>query len=245
MEDGGDGYDHTNPMRPGNYVGVCDPTDPSYVAGWGCNDKLIGYCELRRAPRRPYDDDGHGSHTASTAAGNQVDATTYSAKGTDFEFSATEHIKGVAPHANIIGYDVCDGAGCQGAAILAGIDQAIDDGVDAINYSIGSADRAARGPTVDSVGFLNARAAGIHVATSAGNDGPGRGHHSARPADSPWMTPAAATQHDRQWQAEVQDISGRRWCATLPDIAGVGFSQGDRRVVPARLRRRPSAARDL
>ena len=49
----------------------------------------------------------------------------------------TSTIKGVAPHANIIGYDVCDG-GCQGYSIVASIEQAIIDGVDVINYSIGS-----------------------------------------------------------------------------------------------------------
>src|SRR5690606_29398653 len=95
---GKDDYDHTNPWGAGNYVGVCDPDDPSYVPDWGCNDKLIGYWNFEGT--NVYDDDGHGSHTGSTAAGNVVDATAYAARGTDNEFSVTSEIKGVAPHAN-------------------------------------------------------------------------------------------------------------------------------------------------
>ena len=87
VEDGGDGYDHTNPLGAGIYKGVCDPANPKYIADWGCNDKLIGYWDFDVANNNDgnYDDDGHGSHTASTAAGNQVDATAYAAKGTEHE----------------------------------------------------------------------------------------------------------------------------------------------------------------
>lgn len=222
--DGGDGYDHTNPLGSGNYVGVCDPANTDiYVPDFGCNDKLIGAWGFTVGePTSPYDDNGHGSHTASTSAGNQVDATTYSAPGTDHEFSATRNIKGVAPHANIIAYDVCTTSGCSMAAITAAIDQAIADEVDVINYSIGSDAASAPWADVDSIGFLNARAAGIYVATSAGNEGPGA-HTVGSPADIPWITSVGASQHNRQWQAEVQDISADGG-ETMPAIQGLGFS---------------------
>jgi hypothetical protein len=45
--------------------------------------------------------------------------------------------------------------------------------VDAINYSIGSPSPSDLWNDFDTVGFLAAREAGIFVATSAGNDGPG------------------------------------------------------------------------
>jgi uncharacterized repeat protein (TIGR01451 family) len=216
---GGDGYDHTNPLGAGNYKGVC-ATD----ATWGCNDKVIGYWDfdLAGATDGRYDDDGHGSHTASTAAGNVVDATVYAAKDTEHEFSVTSTIRGVAPHANIIGYDVCDGAGCQGTSIVAAIDQAIKDGVDAINYSIGANAASSPWTDADSVGFLNARAAGIYVATSAGNDGPGAATVGS-PADVPWVTSNGATTHDRKYVSSVIDIVADDE-STLPDIAGAGLS---------------------
>ena len=212
---GGDGYDHDNPRGDGNYVGVC-ATDP----GWGCNDKVIGYWNFSGTDT--YDDDGHGSHTAGTSAGNQVEATVYAARGTANEFSVTRTIKGVAPHANIIGYDVCDGAGCQGASIVAAIDQAIIDGVDVINYSIGASSPSNPWSDPDAVGFLNARAAGIYVATSAGNDGPGAATLGS-PADVPWITSVGATTHNRTYISSVIDIAGSD-DSSLPDIAGKGLS---------------------
>ncbi|WP_210650962.1 S8 family serine peptidase [Nocardioides sp. SYSU D00065] len=237
-EEGGDGYDHTNPLGSGNYLGMCDPASSQYVADWGCNDKLIGYWNFENPAAGgnpfddPYDDDGHGSHTGSTTAGNQVEATAYSARGTEHEFSVTSTIKGVAPHANIIGYDVCDG-GCQGYSILASINQAILDGVDVINYSIGSSAPSNPWSDQDAVGFLNARAAGIHVATSAGNDGPGAATLGS-PGDVPWMTTVGATTHDRKYVASVTDIAAG--AATLGDLAGAGLAgptDGSYRVVYA------------
>ena len=56
--------------------------------------------------------------------------------------------------------------------LTAAIDQAVADGVDVINYSIGG------GPSLvgaDDIAFLYAADAGVYVATSAGNDGPGAG----------------------------------------------------------------------
>lgn len=223
VAEGGDGFDHTNPRGAGTYYGVCDPTDESFIPDWGCNDKLIGYWDFDAAGATDgdYDDDGHGSHTGSTTAGNQVSATAYSAEGTDDEFSVTRTIKGVAPHANVIGYDVCDGAGCQGAAIIAAIDQAIQDEVDVINYSIGSSSASNPWTDADAVGFLNARAAGVRVATSAGNDGPGAATVGS-PADVPWITSVGATTHDRTYVASVTDIAAG--AVTLPTIDGAGLA---------------------
>ncbi|GAA1436462.1 S8 family serine peptidase [Mycobacterium cookii] len=228
VEDGGDGYDHTNPLGEGNYLGMCDPDNTAqYVAAWGCNDKLIGYYNFENPAAGgnpfddPYDDDGHGSHTGSTTAGNQVDATAYAAKGTPNEFSVTSRIKGVAPHANIIGYDVCDG-GCQGYSILASINQAILDDVDVINYSIGSSAASNPWTDPDAVAFLNAREAGIHVATSAGNAGPGAATIGS-PGDVPWMTTVGATTHDRKYVASVTDLASDAGAGPA-DIAGAGLS---------------------
>src|ERR687892_1089877 len=63
---GGDGFDHTNPR--GRFFGLCDP-----ITGLPfCNDKLIGVYDFSGATvgTPGQDENGHGSHTASTAAGN-------------------------------------------------------------------------------------------------------------------------------------------------------------------------------
>ncbi|TDE15825.1 S8 family serine peptidase [Jiangella asiatica] len=223
-EEGGDGYDHTNPRGAGTYYGVCDPANTEiHLPDWGCNDKLIGAWDFTAVDgTNPYDNDGHGSHTASTSAGNQVDATTFSAEGTEHEFGVTRNVKGVAPHANVIAYDVCHDT-CPSSAILAGIDQAIADGVDAINYSIGSPSASADPwSQPDTIGFLNARAAGIYVATSAGNEGPGAAT-TGSPGDVPWITAVGAAQHNRQWQAEVQNLTADGGATHAP-VRGLGFS---------------------
>ena len=202
-----DGYQHVNPLGSGNYLGTCQAGGPD--AG-RCNDKLIGgydfVCNLQPDPTKPDtycsltatyreepgfgDTNSHGSHTASTVAGNQRDAMF---KG------GNRRISGVAPRANVVAFDVCytnvaDGRGlCPNTASVAAVDQAVADGVvDVINFSIGGGVT----PWSDAVSlaFLNAVDAGIYVATSAGNSGPGpntMGHHE------PWTASTAAAQHGR------------------------------------------------
>src|SRR5690625_2907099 len=111
VEDGGDGYEHTNPLVEGVYLGICDPENTDqYDERFACNDKLIGAWDF--SGDGPFDTDGHGSHVASTVAGNQVDAAVNGPSG----ISDTRTISGVAPHANLIAYDVCDFEGCSMAA---------------------------------------------------------------------------------------------------------------------------------
>ena len=227
--EGHDAYVVENPRE--GYYGVCDEGSAVFIADWGCNDKLIGAWDFAPGDgTNPYDEDGHGTHTASTSAGNWVEATTYSTEADPAErFEATRVIKGVAPRANVIAYDVCAG-GCPLTAIVAGIDQAIADEVDVINYSIGSAAASNPWTDADALGFLNARAAGIDVATSAGNAGPGAATVGS-PADVPWITSVGATQHNRQWQASVEDITADGG-ASHPDIDGLAFANPTDQAYP-------------
>ena len=125
----------------------------------------------RRAIKKDQrDGDGHGSHTAGTAAGNHlVDATV---AGIDFG-----QISGVAPGAKIAAYKVCwngkDAAstaddGCATSDLLAGIEAATADGVDVINYSIGGGAADSTVSIIDQA-FLGAAAAGIdeHLPSAA------------------------------------------------------------------------------
>ncbi|WP_241980785.1 S8 family serine peptidase [Cryobacterium sp. Hh11] len=139
----------------------------------------------------PRDGDGHGSHTASTAGGNFEVAA--NVNGVDFG-----SISGVAPAAKIAAYKVCwsgpdattaDDDGCAGSDILAALDQAIADGVDVINFSIGGSPAQTTFSPFDQA-FLGAAAAGIFVAASAGNAGPGP---STVDNVAPWITTVAAS----------------------------------------------------
>ena len=186
---GGDGYVHTNPKGEGVYVGVCDSADATYDATFPCNSKLIGARGYDSIAGSPRDSNGHGSHTAGTAAGNIVFDAVAVAPTEVF----TSDISGVAPHANIIAYAAC----CTGAALNASRDQALLDGVDVINYSIGSS-----APTGDlwadseSIQWLALRDAGVFVATSNGNDGNGDAT-TGSPSDLPWITSVGASSHNR------------------------------------------------
>src|SRR5262249_24663032 len=72
------------------------------------------------------------------------------------------------------------------------IDDAVADGVDVINYSISGSTGSIIDPV--EIAFLNAAAAGVFVAASAGNNGPGA---STVAHNAPWETTVAASTHDR------------------------------------------------
>jgi subtilisin family serine protease len=163
-----------------------------------CNQKLIGaqyFYEgfgLDQIAERdflsPRDYNGHGSHTSSTAAGNNgVQATG--------DAAILGKISGMAPRARVAMYKVCwedagDG-GCANSDSMAAIDQAVADGVDVINFSISGTRTNFLDPV--EVAWLFAADAGVFVAASAGNtDGATQVAHP-----SPWVTTVAASTHDR------------------------------------------------
>ncbi|MSQ97914.1 MAG: hypothetical protein EXR85_01225 [Xanthomonadales bacterium] len=230
-----DGYHHVNPQGSG--LGLC--SDPAV----SCNNKLIGvYDFIEDDPgtdeveenTNGKDNSGHGSHVASIAAGDPVNVT--------FAGGVTTDISGVAPRANIIAYRVCyvgdppaaDGGGCMGSAILLAIDQAIADGVDVINYSIGTDAFNPWSPGSIPMAYLNARNAGIFVATSAGNSGPNASTVGS-PGNAPWMFSVGNATHDRVFASIVQGLSGG---STTPpgDLTGAGLGGGlvARKIVHAR-----------
>jgi Subtilase family/Fibronectin type-III domain/Peptidase inhibitor I9/PA domain len=195
---------------PGGWSGACIAA-PGFDPATGCNNKVIGaraFDESFKAtgsptawyefPGAPRDVAGHGSHTASTAGGNWgADAPVH---GQD-----VGPISGMAPRARLAIYKVCwtwmNGpsyqTNCWAGDSVAAIDQAVADGVDVINFSISGSQTDLMDPV--EVAFLNAASAGVFVAASAGNDGPGQA--VAHP--SPWLTTTAASTHDRYLAADV------------------------------------------
>lgn len=141
-------------------IGFSDVVDPSLPCG-GDGAELVPW-EFFSAR----DSDGHGSHVASTAAGNYgVEAV--------LDGQAVGSISGMAPRARVAVYKICwqsfSGSGCPVSGIMAAIDQAIEDGCDVINGSYGSSATTFNNP--DDVALLRAADAGIHIAVAAGNSG--------------------------------------------------------------------------
>jgi subtilisin family serine protease len=167
-----------------------------------CNNKLIGARDMRSLYNAiigpelydsARDADGHGSHTAGTAAGNaDVEAEIFGIdRGT---------ISGLAPRAHIVAYKGCGDLGCFLGDLVDAIDQTLADGVDVINFSIGSLTPSLTGAM--DIAFLFAANAGVFVATSAGNSGPGDTTVGS-PASVPWITSVGASHHDRMFQGSA------------------------------------------
>ncbi len=184
---------------------------------WSDQDTGIGdAC----AGGQPEDGNQHGSHTASTAGGNIVNA--------DIEaptITITRTLAGVAPHANLITYAGCLPAqGCLGLSLANAIEQIVIDGVDVANYSIGGGPNNPWSDS-DAQGFLAAREAGIWVATSASNDGPGAGSIGS-PADAPWITTVGASTHNRVLANRVENLSGGNTAPPSSSILGKALTAG-------------------
>jgi hypothetical protein len=165
----------------------------------------------------PRDGNGHGSHTASTAAGNSGVAA--SADGRSFG-----KISGVAPAAKVASYKVCWTAapggsdGCFNSDSIAAIEAAVTDGVDAINFSIGGGSESEATDPV-ALAFLSAASAGIFVSASAGNSGPGP---STMDNTSPWITTVAASTI-APYEGTVQLGNGARYLGVSTTVdAAVG-----------------------
>ncbi|NJN16768.1 MAG: S8 family serine peptidase [Oscillochloris sp.] len=212
------------PPAPGNPGGArtCDFGGPvPGDADFDCNNKLIGSYRFMStyelfAGLEPYeftsgrDDDGHGTHTASTTAGNA--GVTAAAFGNTFGT-----ISGIAPRAHVVNYKVCGELGCYGTDSAAAVQQSIRDGVHVINFSI-SGGANPYGDVV-ALAFLDAYNSGILVSASAGNTGPGANTVNHR---APWVATVAASTSDRSFLSTitVQGAGG-----TL-EIEGVSSGNG-------------------
>ena len=179
-------------------------------AAFTCNNKLIGARQVMPTYRAligadpdefnsARDDNGHGTHTASTAAGNAgVSAEIFGQPVGDGTIS------GIAPDAHVIAYKGLGNDGGFGSDLALAIDTAVADGVDVINYSIGGGGTSI---TADEFAFLFAADAGVHVANSAGNSGPGAGTIFS-PSKVPWLTTVGANTQSRFFAGTLELGSG-------------------------------------
>lgn len=190
------------PPPPKKWKGACEFTA---VAGTGgCNNKVIGARAFGSASVNstapPVDDAGHGTHTASTAAGNFV-------QNADVRGNAHGTASGMAPHAHLAIYKVCSRSRCSIMDVVAGLDAAVKDGVDVISFSIDASDGAQFNYDLVAVATYKAMEHGIFVSAAAGNAGPVAGSVGN---SAPWMLTVAAGTTDRAIRTTVTLGNGEK-----------------------------------
>ncbi|XP_057527232.1 subtilisin-like protease SBT1.5 [Amaranthus tricolor] len=162
-----------------------------------CNKKLVGVRYfgsglLNNEAKSARDTSGHGTHTASTIAGNIRENVSF------FGYAKGEGT-GIAPKARLSIYKVCWEYGCFGSDVLAAIDKAVEDGVDVISISLGGASsRYNLDPLA--IGSFGALTKGVFVSASAGNLGP---NPSSLSNEAPWIATIGASTIDRKFLADV------------------------------------------
>ncbi|KAK6137594.1 hypothetical protein DH2020_028674 [Rehmannia glutinosa] len=178
--------DNVMPPPPAKWKGKCE------LNGTVCNNKLIGarnfVTNLSGLP--PVDQEGHGTLTASTAAGNFV-------SGANVFGNANGTAAGMAPLAHLAVYKACSLNVCGESDILAAMDAAVEDGVDVISSSL------SRGPSRFSddgvaIAAFAAIQKGIFVSCSADNGGPNK---STLASEFPWVLTVGASTIDRSLRA--------------------------------------------
>ncbi|KAJ0971159.1 hypothetical protein J5N97_019118 [Dioscorea zingiberensis] len=179
---------------PSRWKGICQTGD-AFTAN-NCSQKIIGarwYTKgidpevLKGEYFSPRDFSGHGTHTASTAAGVLV-------KNVSVHGLAAGAARGGAPRARLAIYKACWGAGgsCVDATVLKAMDDAIHDGVDVLSLSLGGDGYPE--------GSLNAVAKGMTLVFAGGNDGP-----ATQTVDNalPWVITVAASTLDRSFPTVI------------------------------------------
>ncbi|XP_052196829.1 subtilisin-like serine-protease S [Diospyros lotus] len=191
------------PPVPSRWKGQCQP-GVAFNASI-CNRKIIGaryYLSGYEAEEEPAktvsfksarDSSGHGTHTASIAAGRYVTNMNY-------DGLAAGAARGGAPMARIAIYKTCWDSGCYDVDLLAAFDDAIRDGVDILSVSLGpDAPQGDYFSDAISVGSFHAASHGVLVVSSAGNEG----SQGSATNLAPWMVTVAASSTDRDFVSEI------------------------------------------
>ncbi|CAL5066643.1 unnamed protein product [Urochloa decumbens] len=167
---------------PSRWKGVCQ--------NFTCNNKVIGARAYQDGTTglSPLDTQGHGSHTASTAAGRAV-------ANVSFGGLAAGTARGAVPGARLAIYKVCWDSACRGEDVLAAFDDAVADGVDVISMSIVSRFAEYYFKNVEAIGSFHAARRGVVTSASAGNSGLSAGRVCNV---APWMLSVAASTVDRR-----------------------------------------------
>nr|QOQ34357.1 SBT4 [Nicotiana benthamiana] len=205
---------------PASWKGQCE--SGTNFSSSNCNRKLIGARYFSRGyettlgpideskeSKSPRDDDGHGTHTSTTAGGSVV-------QGANLFGYAPGTARGMATRARVAVYKVCWVGGCFSSDILAAMDKAIDDNVNVLSLSLGGGISDYYRDSV-AIGAFAAMEKGILVSCSAGNAGPSPYSLSNV---APWITTVGAGTLDRDFPAYVSLGNGK-------NFSGVSLYKGN------------------
>ncbi|HEU5315430.1 MAG TPA: S8 family serine peptidase, partial [Chloroflexota bacterium] len=151
-------------------------SDPSKLPGPG-HDKVkfwANYEGIVAGVNGPVgtDDFGHGSHVASTIAGD--DSLGYaSGVAVDGRDVGQSRFEGVAPRADLWAYKVCGPASSCPGNVLSAINDAAKRGATVLNLSLGSTNDDPYSSQATAINNVMSARPGSVVAVSAGNSGPG------------------------------------------------------------------------
>ncbi|XP_047331648.1 subtilisin-like protease SBT4.3 [Impatiens glandulifera] len=174
---------------PSKWKGSCEG-----LTNFTCNNKIIGARYYKKDKdfeedeiESPRDTDGHGTHVASIIAGGLVSTSFYGlANGT---------ARGGVPSSRIAVYKVCWSSGCLYSDIMTAFDDAINDGVDIISYSLGGNASDYFNDAVH-IGSFHAMTKGILTTMAGGNNGPEMGTIGNI---SPWALTVASSRTNRKF----------------------------------------------
>lgn len=210
---------------PAGFNGICQ--EGENFPATSCNNKLIGarfYSEGFLARHEldsgeylsARDVDGHGTHIATTIAGNVVTASLFGTR--------IGEIGGIAPRARIAVYKACwlepgnSRATCTSTDLARAIDDAVADGVDIINYSIGSLETDLTAP--EGIALLNALDADVLSVVAAGNNGPAN-FTLGTPGSAPWVaTVGASSQAGTRYEHAIEISSANFVSRLAPMVEG-------------------------
>jgi subtilisin family serine protease len=220
---------------PAGFGGICEAGEG--FPATSCSNKLIGarYFNEGFLARHELDDgeylsprdvDGHGTHIATIVGGNPVDASLFGTR--------IGEISGIAPRVRVVAYKACwlepgesEGT-CTTSDLARAVDAAVADGVDIINYSIGSLETDLTAP--EDIALLNAVDAGILAVVAAGNSGPAN-FTLGSPGSAPWvLTVGASTQAGTRYEEAIEvtapetlaGLAPMREASFTPRLAEVG-----------------------
>lgn len=190
------------PPIPERWKGVCE-NGTAFTTSL-CNRKLIGARSFSKGIKaegyniskdEDYDSArdffGHGTHTASTAAGNYVNGASH------FGY-AKGRAQGMAPRAHLAMYKIGWQTDVSASDVLAGMDQAMADGVDIMSLSL-AFDHTPYFEDLIAIASLSAIEKGIFVVCAAGN----AGYHNTTYNGAPWITTVGAASLDRTFNGIV------------------------------------------
>jgi len=206
------GIDITNPMFSGAGLSI-PPGFPLYSNGSQplTNSKVIvarSYASLfgnEQLDQTADDEVGHGTFVAGCAAGAAFAAP-------------RAQVSGMAPGAYLGNYKILGTPGINDttttAAELAAIDDAVRDGMDVINLSIGALDYLPPEENAEYIALDNAVKAGVIVTISAGNDGSAT-HTIGSPGTIPEVITVGSVTSTREFLAIVNTSN--------PELSTIGY----------------------